>query len=264
MPELLENRVAVLVGVGTAGEPLSNGRATALEFMREGARLILVDRDAQVLNDCAAAIEAEGGKSHTHQVDATDEAQVKQLFESCVSEYGRVDILHNNLGITSFGKVGRVTSQDFDKLVSVNLKAVFLLCKYALEIMEQQNSGVITNISSISSIRHLGIRSPLYDMTKAGVNALTRSIAVDYGPKNIRANAILVGMMDTPLARGGISDAGRSPEKVYENYIQRIPVQRMGRGTDTAHLAAFLASDHAAYINGAEIVIDGGLTVQSA
>ena len=264
MEVLLKDKVTVLAGVGASGDTLSNGRATALEFVRQGAQLMLADRDEEALSDCLAAIEAEGGSARTCLVDASDEKQVDALFQSCLSEFGRVDILHNNLGVTQFGQVSKVSSAEFDRVVAVNLKAVFFLCRSALIPMEEQGSGVITNVSSISSVRHLGIRSPLYDMTKAGLNALTRNIAVDYGPKGIRANAILVGMMDTPLARGGIATAGRDPEEIYEGYIQQIPLRRMGLGTDTGNLATFLASDRAAYISGAEIVVDGGVVLSTA
>lgn len=264
MALLLEDKVAILVGCGASGATMSNGRATALEFIRQGAQLVLADRDEQALAECVAAIEAEGGSARAIQVDATNEDQVNGLFDTVMADYGRVDILHNSLGITSFGRLSRAPTEDFDRVVTVNLKALFFLCRAALVAMEKNGSGVITNISSVSSIRHLGIRSPLYDMSKAGLNALTRSIAVDYGPMGIRANSILVGMMDTPLARNGIATANRTPDEVYEGYIQQIPLSRMGLGTDTASLAVFLASDNATYITGSEIVVDGGLTLRSS
>lgn len=263
MPQLLRDRVAILVGVGAPGDVPSNGRATALEFARQGARIVLADRDAKALADCRRAVEELGGEVRSFAMDATCEDQVEALIAYCSAEFGTADILHNNLGITSFARLPQASAGDFETCVAVNLKSIFLLCKHAIRAMEGQGSGVITNISSISSIRHLGIASPFYDMTKAGVNALTRSIAVDFGRKGIRANAILMGMMDTPLARGGIASAGRDLDEIYAGYANRIPLRRMGRGHDTAYLAAFLASDHAAYINGAEIVIDGGLTVRS-
>jgi NAD(P)-dependent dehydrogenase (short-subunit alcohol dehydrogenase family) len=263
MSQLLRDRVAVLVGVGLSGDALSNGRATALEFARQGARLVLADKDEGALMDCLHAVEKIGGEARPFLLDATQEQEVEALFAFCSDTFGEVGILHNNLGITSFGRLSGTAVESFETSVSVNLKSIFLLCKHAVRLMEPKGTGAITNISSISSIRHLGINSPLYDMTKAGVNALTRHIAVDLGPKGIRANAILVGMIDTPLARGGIAKAGRNRDEIYETYANRIPLRCMGRAIDIAHLAAFLASDHAAYINGAEIVIDGGLTIRS-
>ena len=145
----------------------------------------------------------------------------------------------------------------------MNLKSIILLCKHVLPHMEQRGSGVVTNISSIR-IRHLGIASPLYDVSKAGLNALTRHIAVEWGPKGVRANTILVGMMDTPLARHGIRQARREVDEIYSGYIGRIPSRRMGAASDTAGLAVFLASDAASYINGAEIPVDGGLVARSS
>ena len=263
MTPLLKNRVAVLVGAGSPGDTVSNGRATALTFAREGADLLLVDRDDDALAACADALASSGVKVATARVDATREDDVLGLFDRCRREYGKLDVLHNNIGMASAGRLTKTNEAAFDTCVSVNLKSIFFLCKHALPMMEEQGSGVITNISSISSIRHLGINSPLYDMTKAGLNGLTRHIAVQYGPRGIRANSILVGMMDTPLARGGIRAAGREIDEIYGGYVDRIPLRRMGTGYDTAHLAAFLASDLGAYINGAEIVVDGGLTVKS-
>lgn len=263
MDGMLAGRVAVIVGVGASGEPLSNGRATAQEFARQGARLLLADRDPMALADCLAAVRAEGATAETVELDATDEAGVDAMYARCISCFGQVDVLQNNLGITSFGKVTNVTVADFDRLIAVNVRSVFMLCRGALKLMEPRGKGVITNISSISSVRHLGIRSPLYDLSKAAVNALTRNIAVDYGPRGIRANAVLVGMMDTPLARSGIAAAGRGTEEVYPTYTQRIPAGRMGEGMDTARLSAFLASDLAGYITGAEIPVDGGLIARA-
>lgn len=263
MPGLLRGRVVVLVGVGAPGDTVSNGRATAVEFARAGARVVLADRDEAALEACAEALAPFGGAARSVRIDATREEDVERLFDVCRSEFSGIDVLHNNLGMASVGRLTRTAAEDFDRCIAVNVKSIFLLCKHALRLMEEKGSGVITNVSSISSIRHLGINSPLYDITKAGLNGLTRHIAVEFGPRGIRANSILVGMMDTPLARGGITRAGRDIDDIYAGYQQRIPLRRMGTGHDTAHLAVFLASDFGSYINGAEIVLDGGLTVRS-
>jgi len=260
---LLQDKVVVLVGVGNPGDTLSNGRATALAFAKAGTRLVLADRSKEALDACLEAVAPVAKAVRAVECDATSESDVEALFATALAEFGTVDVLHNNLGIASVSRMTKTTLENFDRVVSVNLKSVFLLCKHALRVMEEKQSGVVTNVSSISSIRHLGIASPLYDMTKAGLNGLTRSIAVDYGPKGIRANSILVGMMDTPLARGGIEQAGRDIDQIYDGYIKRIPLRRMGTGNDTGHLAVFLASELSSYINGAELVLDGGLTVKS-
>lgn len=263
MTKQLADRVVFLVGVGSSGETLSNGRATALAYAASGARLVLADKDRTALEDCRKALEETGSDAMALVLDATRESDVEAAVAAILADKGRIDILHNNIGIACPGRIARLTEADLDRGFAVNLKAVVWLCKHVLPIMEAQGRGVVTNISSISSIRHIGIASPIYDMTKAGLNALTRHLAVEYGPKGVRANAIVVGMMDTPLARGGITAVGRNIEEVYETYSRRVPVRRMGTGQDTADLSVFLASDAAGYLNGAELVLDGGLTVRS-
>src|SRR5690349_12076119 len=253
--KMFADRIVLLVGVGASGETLSNGRATALAFATNGARLILADKSQDALDDCLGAVVALGGQARTYRLDASGETEVQGLVASALDLEGRIDVLHNNIGIACTGRLAKTTATDIDRCLDINLKSVIWLCKHVLPAMEARGVGVITNVSSISSIRHLGIASPLYDVTKAGLNALTRHVAVEYGPKGIRANAILVGMMDTPLARGGITQAGRDIGEIYDSYAQRIPLRRMGTGSDTAQLGVFLASDQASYINGAEVVV---------
>ncbi len=263
MTKNLADRVVLLVGVGVSGATMSNGRATALAYAARGARLVLADKDPAALDDCRRAVVEAGHEPATMPLDATREAEVEAAVAKILASEGRIDVLHNNIGIACPGRITRLTEAEIDRGFDVNLKSIMWLCKHVLPAMEKQGSGIVTNVSSISSIRHIGINAPLYDVTKAGLNALTRHIAVAYGPKGIRANAIVVGMMDTPLARGGIAQAGRQIDEIYDGYVQRVPLRRMGTGHDTGSLSAFLASDEASYINGAEIVLDGGLTVRS-
>lgn len=258
----LAGRTVVLAGVGTGGEVLSNGRATALAFARAGANLVLLDHSEQALSECAAQV---GDAEHiTLTIDATDEVQVQEAGIAAIERFGRVDVLHNNLGITQYGHLPQTTLEDFQRVMSVNVQALYLLTREFAPRMREQGAGVITNVSSIASTRYLGIASPLYDMSKAAVNALTRYLAAAYGPFGVRANAMLLGMMDTPMARTGVSKGTRAMTDVYDEYSRRIPLRKLGSAENCADVAVFLASDHAAYLNGLEIPIDGGLAVTTA
>lgn len=260
----LAGRTVVLVGVGAGGDVLSNGRATALAFARAGARLVLMDRSAEALAECAAQLD-EAGAEHTEStVDATDEHEVQRAIRAALETFGQIDVLHNNLGITQYGHLPKTTVEEFHRVIDVNVKSLYLLSREVAPRMREQRSGVITNVSSIASNRYLGIASPLYDMSKAAVNALTRYLAAAYGPFGVRANALLLGMMDTPMARSGVARGSRELTDVYIEYSARIPSGRLGTGEDCADVAVFLASDRAAYVNGLEFPIDGGLAVTTA
>jgi NAD(P)-dependent dehydrogenase (short-subunit alcohol dehydrogenase family) len=263
MSAVLQDRVVMLVGVGAPGDVMSNGRATALAFAAAGAKLILIDVSEQALDGCAAALGAE--KVHaSFQCDVTDEVAVRDTTARAMSLNGRVDVLHFNVATTKPGRLRRATTADFDQMFAINVRPAFWFARDLLPSMEQVGRGVITHVSSISSIRHLGIPSPFYDMSKAALNALSRHIAAEYGPRGIRANSLLLGMMDTPLARTAIEGAGKDVSAIYGDYHTKIPAGRMGVAQDTAGAAVFLASDDAAYINGAELVVDGGLTIRAA
>jgi NAD(P)-dependent dehydrogenase (short-subunit alcohol dehydrogenase family) len=262
--EELTGRTVVLVGVGAGGDVLSNGRATALAFARAGARLVLMDRSGEALAECARQVEQVGAEHVESVLDATAEDEVRAAVAAAVQTFGRIDVLHNNLGITQYGHLPRTSVEDFHRVMDVNVKSLYLLSREVAPLMREQGSGVITNVSSIASGRYLGIASPLYDMSKAAVNALTRYLAAAYGPFGVRANALLLGMMDTPMARSGVARGTRALDDVYEEYAARIPAGRLGTGEDCAGVAVFLASDRAAYVNGMEFPIDGGLAVTTA
>lgn len=253
----------MLVGVGAPGDVMSNGRATALAFAAAGAKLVLVDASSQALESCAHELGA--GVTHaSFQCDVTEEGAVRDATARALSLHGRVDVLHFNVATTKPGRLQRATTADFEQMFAINVRAAFWFARDLLPAMERAGRGVITHVSSISSIRHLGIPSPFYDMSKAALNALSRHIAVEYGSRGIRANSLLLGMMDTPLARNAIEGAGKDVNAIYDGYHTKIPAGRMGVAQDTAGAAVFLASDAATYINGVELVVDGGLTVRSA
>jgi NAD(P)-dependent dehydrogenase (short-subunit alcohol dehydrogenase family) len=255
----LNDRVVMLVGVGRPGPIPSNGRATALAFADEGARLVLVDNLSEALDGCAEGVRKKGGTALPILADITREAAVKRAVDMCLEQFGRIDVLHFNVAITQFGRVTRVSAEEIDRVFAINVKSAILVVKHVIPTMESQNAGVVTLVSSVSGLRHLGISSPLYDMSKAALGGLTRHIAVQYGTKGIRANTLTLGMLDTPLARDAISESGKDLESAYGSYVSKIPMGRMGQARDVADAAIFLASDSARYINGTEIIVDGGL-----
>lgn len=260
----LAGRTVVLVGVGHGGDVLSNGRATALAFARAGARLVLLDASAESLGECSDQIDAVGAERLSRRVDATNQDDVGAAVRAAVDRFGRIDVLHNNLGVVQHGHLPRTTVEDYQRVMDVNAKSLYLLSREVAPLMREQRSGVITNISSIAAQRYLGIASPIYDMSKAAVNALTRYLAAAYGPFGVRANTLALGMMDTPMARGGVAAGKRSMEDVYAEYAARIPAGRLGTAEDCASAAVFLASDRASYVNGMEFLVDGGLAVTTA
>ena len=259
-PEL-DGRTVVLVGVGRGGDVLSNGRATVLAFAAAGARLVLLDGSATALSEAAEQLNELGTEHLTITVDATDEDGVRDAIHLASKEFDGIDVLHNSLGITQFGHLPKTTTAEFQTVMDVNVKSIYLLCREVAPLMRSQGSGVITNVSSISSQRYLGIASPIYDMSKAAVGGLTRYLAAAYGPFGVRANALVLGMMDTPMARSGISQGVRSRDEVYSDYSARIPAGRLGTAEDCANAAVFLASDRASYVNGMDFLVDGGMTV---
>ncbi len=256
----LADKAAIVVGAGqTPGETIGNGRATAILFAREGARVLLVDRDLDSAKETQAMIAAEGGRAEVHQADVCVESDCKSITDRCVELYGAVDVLHNNVGIGG-GDAGptQLTEEVWDQIMNVNLKSVFLTCKYALPVMREQGRGCITNISSVAAVCSVGIVA--YKTSKAGVNAYTHALAAGNAKYGIRVNAIMPGLINTPMAIEGISAARKIPrEKLIEMRNSAVPLQnKMGTAWDVAHAGLFLASDEAAFITGVILPVDGG------
>ncbi|HEX5445869.1 MAG TPA: SDR family NAD(P)-dependent oxidoreductase [Pirellulales bacterium] len=260
----LEGKAAIVVGAGqTPGNTIGNGRATAILFAREGARVLLVDRDEASARDTLAMIESEGGRATVLTADATREDDCRAIAEACLAAFGRIDVLHNNIGIgTGDDEVANLKAEAWDNILTVNLKTAFLACKHVLPVMRQQESGAIINISSVAAISQ--IPQATYKVSKAGLNALTQNIAIANAKYGIRANAIMPGLMETPMAIENISRRrGISREALIGERNARVPLRgKMGTAWDVAHAAVFLASDEANFITGVLLAVDGGQSIK--
>ena len=266
MGDRLQGKVAIVVGAGsTPGETIGNGRATAIVFAREGASVVVVDRDCDSAAETKRMIDAEGGASSIFACDATRADATRQMAEECVKQHGRIDILHNNVGIGALGGPVELSEEEWDRVMDTNLKSMFLTCKHVLPYMEQQRGGVIINISSMGAVRFSDVY-PLaaYSASKGGVNALTRAIAMQYASKGIRANVIMPGLIRTPMAVDEpVTRYGLDKEKFIRMRDEAVPMKRMGEAWDVACAALFLASAEAKYITGVVLPVDGGLSCKS-
>jgi NAD(P)-dependent dehydrogenase (short-subunit alcohol dehydrogenase family) len=263
MGERLKEKAALVVGAGSIGPGWGNGKAAAVLFAREGARVMAADINLAAAEETQRIIPSEGGQCETVRCDAARSGDVQAMAEACLSAFGRIDVLHNNVGIVEIGGPVETSEASWDRVNDVNLKSVYLTCKYVLPHMERQGKGAIVNIASIAGIRWLGVPYISYAATKAAVVQLTRVIALQYAGKGIRANSILPGLMNTPMvhAPAVMSAYGGSADELVRRRDDQCPMGHMGDAWDVAYAALFLASDEARYITGTELVVDGGLTV---
>jgi NAD(P)-dependent dehydrogenase (short-subunit alcohol dehydrogenase family) len=256
----LAGKLAVVVGAGqTPGDTIGNGRATAILFAREGARVVAVDQRLDSAEETVAMIAEEGGAAEAFRADATREADCAALVAHCVERHGRIDVLHNNVGIGG-GDAGpaHVDEAAWDRILAVNLKSVVFPCKHALPVMRRQGAGSIVNVSSIAAVCSTGIVA--YKASKAGVNAYTQSLAIGNARYGIRANVVMPGLMNTPMAIEGISRAlGIPKHELIRQRDAQVPLGgKMGTAWDVAYAALFLASDEARFITGVALAVDGG------
>jgi NAD(P)-dependent dehydrogenase (short-subunit alcohol dehydrogenase family) len=264
MNRRLENRIAVVTGAGCIGPGWGNGRATAVRFAAEGAKIFAVDRDLDSAAETIARVHAVGGEIAVHGCDVTDSASVKAMAAACLARFGRIDVLVNNVGGSAHGGPVELSEEAWDAQVDVNLKSVFLACKHVLPVMEAQGQGAIVNVASTSGTRWTGSAQVAYAATKAGVIQFSRVVAVQYAAKGIRVNTVVPGQLHTPMVEARLAKqrAGGDVELLLAQRQKRIPLGFMGDGRDTANAALFLASDEARFVTGTEIVVDGGMTAR--
>ncbi len=260
----LENKVAIITGAGqTAGQTIGNGRATAMLFAKEGAKVFLTDLNLASAEETASMIEAEGGEAVAMEMNVAREGDCEDMVRKCTEAFGRIDILHNNVGIGfQDGGITRLKLENWQRIMDVNLTSMFLTCKHVVPVMRDQESGSIVNISSVAAIASTGMLA--YKTSKAGILALTENVAMANAKYGVRANCIMPGLMNTPMAIEGYSAAqGRSREEVIEARDSRVPLrQKMGTGWDVAYAALFLASDEANFITGVTLPVDGGQSIR--
>jgi NAD(P)-dependent dehydrogenase (short-subunit alcohol dehydrogenase family) len=262
----LQGKIAIVIGAGQGpGEGLGNGRATVLRFAREGARVLAVDRNLASAEETVAMARQEGGDCAAFEADVTRELTLKAAIDAAEQRWGRVDILHNNVGVSIAGGDAsplEITEEAFDRVAAINLRGTIMACKHVLPVMRRQRSGAIINISSVAAWENYPLVA--YKATKAGMIAYTQQIAIQNAAYGIRANVILPGLMDTPMAVDTRARAsGRTRAEVAAERDAKVPLRnRMGTAWDVANAALFLASDEASFITGVSLPVDGGALVR--
>ncbi|MCK6451029.1 MAG: SDR family oxidoreductase [Alphaproteobacteria bacterium] len=266
MGDRLKDKVALVVGAGSIGPGWGNGKATAVLFAREGARIVAVDINRAAAEETCAIIRGEGGEAEPLEADVSKSDQVRKMVNAARGCFGRIDVLHNNVGIVSLGGPVETEEKDWDRVHDVNLKSFYLTCKHVLPHMERQGGGAIVNISSVASIRWTGVPYLTYYTTKAAINQLTVAVAMQYARKNIRCNAVLPGLMNTPMVHAALPGhyAQGDVDRMIAIRDAQCPTGKMGDAWDVAHASLFLASDEARYVTGHCLVVDGGLTCKFA
>jgi NAD(P)-dependent dehydrogenase (short-subunit alcohol dehydrogenase family) len=254
----LTGRVAIVFGAGSSGEGLSNGEAAARAYALAGASVAVVDVNAGEAERVAKEITADGGVAIPITADVTNEAEVAAGVRRATEDLGVVDVLHNNVGVARLGSVLDLELEAWDAAVRLNLTSAYFSVRHTLPGMIQAGRGAIVNVSSVASIRDTGYIYPVYSATKAALNQFTISLALTYAAQGIRANAVLPGLIDTPLVSNQITN---DPAGLAARH-GASPTGRMGSPWDVANAAVFLASDAAAYVNGVCLPVDGGLSAR--
>ncbi|BBK42096.1 oxidoreductase [Allostella vacuolata] len=262
----LAGKVALVTGAGSVGPGWGNGRASAVLFAREGARVVVADRDPAAAAETERLIAAEGGEAMIVTADVTRLDSVEAMVAAVLARFGRIDVLHNNVGGSVTGGPIEMSVEDFRGQLDLNLTSVFITCKAVLPGMVAQRGGVIVNVGSIGGLRHLGHDHVGYSASKSGLVQFSRQVAVRHARDGIRCNTIIPGMIDTPLLEHRVSrQKGRADlATLREEAKVRVPLGRRGDAWDVAYAALFLASDEAKYITATELLVDGGLMARSA
>ena len=251
----LEGRVAIVTGAGAREDGIGNGRAAAILLATSGARVLCVDRDVALAERTVAMIGEAGGIAEAFEADVTRAGHCEAMVEAAVSRWGGLDILDNNVGIGSRGNVVEEEPDRWRRVMEVNVDSMFLACRAAIPALRETGGGAIVNVSSISALRPRGLTT--YSVSKSAVIGLTRAMAVDHGPDGIRVNCVAPGPVYTPMVYG----RGMAPE-ARERRVRASVLGVEGTGWDIGHAVRFLASDHARYVTGQVLVVDGGTTLR--
>ncbi|HEX2441113.1 MAG TPA: SDR family oxidoreductase [Methylomirabilota bacterium] len=252
----LAGKVAIVTGGGAAGDGIGNGRAAAILLAHAGARVVVVDREKALAQRTVTMIEEAGGQAVAVEADVTRSADCAAVVQTALDRFGRLDLLDNNVGIGSRGTVLDETEENWRRVMQVNVDSMFLMARHAIPAMKRQGGGAIVNVSSISALRPRGLT--VYTVSKGAVIALTRAMAVDHGRDGIRVNCVAPGPVYTPMVyQRGMSPTARDRRR------QASALRIEGTGWDIGHAVRFLLSDHARYITGHVLVVDGGTTLSA-
>jgi NAD(P)-dependent dehydrogenase (short-subunit alcohol dehydrogenase family) len=265
MSERMKGKVVVVTGAGSSGPGWGNGKAAAALYAREGASVLAVDYRIEAALETAELIKSEGGQCIAARANVADSQDVQDMAATCMKHFGRIDVLHNNVGIVEVGGPVETDEDSWNRVIAVNQSSVFLTCKYVIPHMLANGAGSIVNIASIAATRWIGFPYLAYSAAKAAMVAMTQNMAVQYASQNVRANCVLPGFMNTPLIQEPLKDTyGGNAAEMIDKRDRQVPTGKMGDGWDTAYAALFLASDEAKYITGTSLVVDGGLTARCA
>jgi NAD(P)-dependent dehydrogenase (short-subunit alcohol dehydrogenase family) len=264
MPGRLQDKVALVTGAGCVGPGWGNGRATAVRFAQEGAKVFAVDLRAESMKETVDRVAEFGGTIRTHTCDVTDGTAIAATVAACLDAFGRIDILVNNVGGSASGGPVELSEEAWQGQLDYNLSSVFLTCKHVIPVMVRQGGGAIVNLASTSGLRWTGSAQVGYAATKAGVIQFSRVTAVQYASKGIRVNTVVPGQLHTPMVEARLAKqrTGGDIEALLKSRVARIPLGFMGDGRDTANAALFLASDEARFVTGTEIIVDGGMVAR--
>lgn len=264
----LENKTCLIIGGGSIGGEITNGLAAAITYAREGADVVIVDLTDEAVTDALVRVRLECAEHDASPQllgivgDATDEASMRDAVAQTIERFGKIDVLHNNVGIARMGGPIEQSLEEWQQVLNVNLTSMFITCKHVLPHMLERRSGSIVNIGSVGGMRYIGYNYPSYSATKGAVAQFTQNLAIEYAAQGIRANTVAPGYIDSPMIYRQISDAYDTVEEMVAARDALSPTGKMGDSFDVANAALFLASDEARYINGVCLPVDGGL-VQS-
>lgn len=268
----MTGKVTLVLGAGSSGhgeaghgeeergEGWSNGAAAAALYAHEGARVVCVDLVLEAADATRARVAHAGGEALALAADVTRSDEVAAAVARTLEAYGRIDVLHNNVGVTIMGGPLEVSQESWQRGLDLNLTGAFLACKHVLPVMLAQGRGAIVNISSVAAVTISEYPYASYYASKAGLNHFTRAMALQYARQGIRVNAVMPGVIDTPLIYRQIAGQYGSVAEMVRARDAKSPTGRMGSAWDVAYASLFLASDEAAYVNGVCLPVDGGLT----